>query len=194
MADQVSRSAARWATVVAVPVTVLAAVLAFTMLNGWFADSGTDQPDGTASPTAPAATGPVPMAAPALSPRTATVCRALLSQLPGSVQTLAQRPVTAGAEQNAAYGDPAITLACGGSAVPTVPPTDTVFPLSGVCWYSDKRTEATVWTTLDREVPVTVTVPNGYDSPGQWVIEFSGPVLATVPPAPTPFGCRTPTR
>jgi GNAT superfamily N-acetyltransferase len=38
-----------------------------------------------------------------------------VSQLPATVRDLTQRPVTAGAEQNAAYGDPALTVACGGS-------------------------------------------------------------------------------
>ena len=35
-----------------------------------------------------------------------------------------------------------------------------------------------------------VTVPGSYSAPGQWVIEFSGPVATTLPPAATvPAGC-----
>lgn len=175
MADETTRRAARLATLVAVPVAlVVAAVLIFLTVGG----AGRRPSD-----------DPVPMAAPKLSARQATVCRALLSQLPPAVRDLAQRPVTAGPEQNAAYGDPAITLACG-TALPSFAPTDTVYPLDGVCWYPAKRPDGTAWTTLDREVPVTVTVPAAYEGPAQWVIEFSTPVAAAVPAAADPpYGC-----
>jgi hypothetical protein len=129
------------------------------------------------------------MPAPPLADRPATVCRALLSRLPDALRDRQRRPVTSGPEQNAAYGDPAITLACGGPAA-SVDPAALVYPLSGVCWYAVEGPNATVWTTVDREVPVTVTVPKGYTQPGQWVIEFS-PAVATAVPKSTskPTGC-----
>ena len=70
-----------------------------------------------------------------------------------------------------------------------VAPTATVYPLSGVCWYAEERPDATVWTTLDRDVPVQVTVPRRYSAPGQWVIEFSPVVAAAQSPRPGPPGC-----
>jgi hypothetical protein len=152
-------------------------------------DTGSDRAATASDRPGPHATSPVTMPTLALSDRSATVCRALLSQLPDHIREVAQRPVTAGAEQNAAYGDPPITLACG-IAMPSLPPTDLVYPLNGVCWHAADSAEATVWTTVDREVPVRVTVPKAYDEPGQWTIAFSGPVLATVPSASTiPSGC-----
>jgi hypothetical protein len=132
------------------------------------------------------------MPAPKLTARQTTVCGALLSQVPHAVRDLAQRPVTAGPKQNAAYGSPAITLACG-TTVPSFAPADGVLLLDGVCWYATESPDGSTWTTVDREVPTTVTVPAEYDQPGQWVIEFSTPVAASVPPAAKiPYGCRSP--
>lgn len=181
-----TRQAKLWATLVAVPVAVLVAIFAFNRIS----------PDGPVGAPAPARTGPrvqstapVSMAAAPLSARAATVCRALLSQLPARVGYLAQRPVTAGPEQNAAYGDPAITVACGVPA-PSFPPTELVYPLDRVCWHAAERPDVTVWTTADREVPVQVTVPREYDPAGQQVIAFSGPVISAVPSAKSiPSGC-----
>jgi hypothetical protein len=187
VADEVTRQAARLATIITVPVVLLVGVLAFFLVGG-----GGGRADGQAASPSPRvqATGPVRMAAPKLTARQATVCRALLSQAPQAIRDLAQRPVTAGAEQNAAYGDPPITLACG-TAIPSFAPTATVYPLDGVCWYAAEGPDGSVWTTLDREVPVTVTVPKEYDQPGQWVIDFSAPVAAAVPSAAKiPYGCR----
>jgi len=197
MTDRPTLTPARVATLAALPIALIAGLLVFWLLGGFDAgkpgggpDAG--QPDGrAASPSAtPRAqsSAPVAMPAPSLDQRRATVCRALLSQLPDAVRELRRRPVTAGPEQNAAYGDPAITLACGVPAV-SVEPTAIVFNL-GPCWYADQRPDATVWTTVDREVPVRVTVPIGYAAPGQWVAAFSPPLVAAVPSAPTrPSGC-----
>jgi hypothetical protein len=170
---------------ITVPVVLLAGVLVFVFLSG--ANDGTGGPAGSPSPRVQA-TGPVAMPARKLSARQATVCRALLSQVPHAIRDRVQRPVTAGAKQNAAYGDPAITLACG-TAVPSFPPTDTVLKTDSVCWYAATGPDGSVWTTLDREVPVTVTVPAFYEQAAQWVIEFAAPVAATVPSAKAPYGC-----
>ena len=136
-------------------------------------------------------TGRVALPAPSLDDRRAVVCRALVATLPNALRDLTRRPVDAGPQQNAAYGDPAITLTCG-AAVPSIVPTATVYPLSGVCWYAGERPDVTVWTTLDREVPVQVTVPRSYDAPGQWVIEFSAAVATAVPSTTSgvPSGCK----
>ncbi|MBO4208746.1 DUF3515 family protein [Micromonospora echinofusca] len=190
--DRAARQAALWATLVAVPVTVAVALFAFARLSP-DAPETPDAPVAGPSATAarPQSTTPVELAAPQLGERQATVCRALLSQLPPTVRDLAQRPVTAGAEQNAAYGDPALTLACGVAPV-EVPPTDDVWVINGVCWHAAQRPEATVLTTVDREVPVQVTVPRAYEQPLQWVAPISETTVASVPSAKTatPRGCR----
>ena len=187
MADRSARRPA-WvvATLAALPVALVAGLLAFWWLGGF---RGSPAPAPTAS-SGPGATGPVQMDTPSLADPTATACRALIAKLPDTDGDLPRRPVTAGAEQNAAYGEPPVTLACGVPALPAPAPTATVLQLSGVCWYADHRADATVWTTLDRTVPVRVRVPLAYDPPSERVIVFSGPIAATLEPdARRPSGC-----
>jgi hypothetical protein len=185
--DEVTRSAAKVAALIAVPVAVLAGIGALALLNG----TAGNTPDGAAASPVPVATGPVDMQQRELTERQETVCRALVSQLPGSVRDRTQRPVTAGPEQNAAFGDPPITVACG-VPPPDVRPTDQVWSLDGVCWYEEVAGHpGTALVTLDREVPVRVAVPAGYDAPGQWAAEFSDPIVSTVLSADDiPTGCE----
>jgi Protein of unknown function (DUF3515) len=170
------------ATVISVPIAVLAGAVVFFL--GRPADTPSAQPNGTA-------TGPVTVAAQPLGDRAAVVCRALVARLPEKVRTAQRRPVSAGPEQNAAYGDPAVVLSCG---VPTAsfPSTDDVWLLNGVCWHTTEASGTTVWQTVDREVPVQVTVPGKKDGSSQWVIGLTTAIGSTVPSAKTaPTGCTT---
>ncbi|MDG4823534.1 DUF3515 family protein [Asanoa sp. WMMD1127] len=180
--DRSTRQAALIATAVAIPLAVIVALVSFWQFSP-------DEPAAAPPTPGPQATTPVRMAAPALSPRAETLCRALLSQLPTTLRDRPQRPVTEGQEQNAAYGDPAITLACGIPA-PTFPPTDLVSLFDRVCWHAADKADATVLTTVDREVPIQVTVPKTYEAAAQWTIVFSKPIIETVPKLATPpSGC-----
>jgi hypothetical protein len=175
-----SALAARVATFVALPIALIVGAVSFWLLSG----SG----GGKARPH-PQSTAPVSMAAPPLDEKSASACRTLRTHLPDALRDRHRRPVTAGTDQNAAYGDPAITLACGVPPV-TLPTGADVYLLSGVCWYSQPNGGDTAWITVDRDVPVRVTVPGSYQTPGQWVIEFSGPVAAALPRSATvPTGC-----
>ena len=198
-----TRSAAIWATLIAVPVTVLAAVLLFTFLadrsDAVRADA--DRSDAGSPATSPAppavqSTTPVTMAAPALSARASAVCRSLVSKLPPAVRDRPAREVAAGSAQNAAYGDPAITVACG-ARKPVVADEALLMNMKSmvagegyVCWYTEQKADATVWTTVNREIPVQVTVPSAYEPAAQWANEFSDAVLAAVKPrTDVPAGC-----
>ncbi|MFG2054847.1 DUF3515 family protein [Micromonospora sp. NPDC048930] len=184
--DRSTRGAALWATLIAVPVTVAVAGFTFAKLSP---EQPAAAPSASASAARPQSTTPVEMPAPTLAERPAVVCRALVSQLPESVRDLKQRPVTAGAEQNAAYGDPAITVACGGTP-PVVPPTDEVWSVNKVCWHAVEEADATVLATVDRETPVRVRVPKAYAQPLQWVSPISDAIVSAVPSAKTaPSGC-----
>ncbi|EEP73907.1 hypothetical protein MCAG_04234 [Micromonospora sp. ATCC 39149] len=184
--DRTNRSAALLATLIAVPVTVAVAGFTFAKLTP---DAPAAEPGPAATSAGPQSTAPVEMAAPPLAERPATVCRALTSQLPPTVRDLRQRPVTAGPEQNAAYGDPALTIGCGG-AEPDPGDTDDVWLVNKVCWYAVEGPDATVLTTLDRETAVRVTVPHAYGSALQWVSPISDVVVASVPSGGTaPAGC-----
>jgi hypothetical protein len=177
-----TRSAALWATVVAFPVTVLVALLALTVFAPDPSTPGLD-------PNRPQSTEPVAMPAQPLDERAAVVCRALLAHLPATVVDLAQRPVTEGPEQNAAYGDPAVTVACG-ITPPEFADTDEVWVINHVCWHNATSADAVVLTTVDREVPVRITIPAGYEPPAQWAAQISEAVVSSIRSLPEiPSGC-----
>jgi hypothetical protein len=142
------------------------------------------------------------MAAPKLDARTAQVCLAVTSQLPTTLRDLPGRKVTAGPEQNAAWGEPPITAACGitpptmcervdGGHPGCVPLDATMYAMNGVCWWGQEGPASNVFTTMDREVAVQVTVPSGYNQAAQWANEFSDAVVKTVKSktAGVPTGC-----
>ena len=185
MADPRTRSAARIATAVAVPVAVLVLFVAQRVLG----ENKTPQ----ISPTTPrvASTSAVSVPARNLSSAFSTSCQELVRKLPEKLGQNSRRPVAGGGEkQNAVYGDPPIIVACG-TARPTVPAADRVWLLSGVCWYAATSAESTVWTTLDRQIPLQVTLPRSYESPGDLVQALVEPVRTTLPPAAdTPESCK----
>jgi hypothetical protein len=169
-------SPARIATLAALPVALVVGLLAFWGLGGF--------PDRAEKPQNLAA---VPAEAPELPPRPATVCRALISKLPDVLGGLARRPVTAGAEQNAAFGDPPIVLSCG-VPKPAVPQNAQLLGLSDVCWFPEEHSGETIWQTVDREIPLRVVVPKAAD--GSWLVNLSAPIVATVPATdPGPVHC-----
>jgi hypothetical protein len=198
-ADRTARSAALWATAIAVPVAVLAGVLIFTQVIRPAEPAARPSPAATTPVAVPAA--PVAMAAPKLPARAAEVCLAVVSQLPTAVRGLPARKVTAGPEQNAAYGEPPITVACGVPApvmcrtlldtAGCVPLDTELLGMNRVCWYGRPGTASNVFTTMDREVPVQVTVPSSYQQPAQWANEFSDLVVETdkSKTAGVPSGC-----
>lgn len=179
--DQTARSARRAATVVAVPLALLTGFIAFQVLK----PSPAPEPQASPSPQ-PQSTEPVTMPALALSEQQTLVCKAFLSRLPDSVGPDKRRQVTAGQEQNAAFGDPPVTVACGG-AQPTFPPTDPVVSTNRVCWHADDASRS--WTTTDRQVPVTVTVPQDR-SGAKWLTSLSPAIAASIRPIEGPWGCE----
>ena len=197
--DRTTRTAALWATAIAVPVAVLVGVLIFTQVIHRVAPPA----EPTAASTAPVAvpSTPVRLAAPALSPRAKEVCLAVTSQLPNAVRNLPARTVTAGPEQNAAYGEPPLTVQCGVrqppmcatiAARPDCVPLDTeLLNMNGVCWYARQVPGGNAFTTMDREIAVQVTVPSSYAQAAQWANEFSDVVVETdnSKKAGVPSGC-----
>jgi hypothetical protein len=192
--DPVTRSAARLALLIALPIALLAGLCASWRLGGLeVPGSAGGSASGSAAPETGAGS-PVPMPSRSLTSGDAAACLTLIAHLPRSVRGLAQRPVTAGHEQNAAYGHPPITLRCGGVPLPSLTPESTIWNLSGTCWYADSsRPGATTWTTLGRRVPVAITLPGGYEGQGGWVQEFTASIVASVPSlARPPRQCQAP--
>ena len=186
--DRTARTAALWATAIAVPVALLVGVLIFFQVIHPAAQPSA-KPTAAASTPVAAPTTPVRLDAPKLSARAATVCLAVTSQLPTTLRTLPQRRVSAGPEQNAAWGEPPITVQCGVpqpamcptlNGGPDCVPLDTeLLNMNGVCWYAKQGTDASAFTTMDREIAVRVTVPSSYLQQAQWANEFSDIVVET---------------
>jgi len=199
--DRTTRGAALWATAFAVPVAVVAGLLIFWRLAPQGETAAAPSPSATTQVMAPAV--PVQMAAPSLAGHAAQVCLAVTSRLPAEVRDLPARQVSAGRGQNAAYGEPPITVACGvhqptmcekitGGHAGCVPLDADLLVMNGVCWYGVDGPATKVFTTMDREVAVQVAVPASYDQPGQWANEFSDTVAESVKSqaAEAPTGCR----
>lgn len=184
-AEPARRSAAKLATLVAVPIALAVGVLSLWAYGAF--DGAGPEPSPTTAVAQP--TSPVAMEAPTLNREVALVCREVVAALPDAVRNAARRPVTAGSEQNAAYGDPPLTLACG-APTPSLPLTAEVFPLSGVCWAARPATGGTVWTTVDRSVGIAVTVPGPPEGSGQSVVPFAKAIAENDPRLPKPpSGC-----
>jgi hypothetical protein len=197
--DPATRGAALWATVIAVPIAVLVGLVAFWQIKPQDSDPAAAQ--STAPVVVP--TTPVQLAAAKLDARTTQVCLAVTSQLPTELRGLPGRKVTAGPEQNAAWGEPPVTLQCGvtqptmceridGGHPGCVPLDATMLAMDGVCWWAADGPATDVFTTMDREVAVRVSVPGSYNQTGQWANEFSEPVVKTVKSTTkgVPSGCK----
>jgi Protein of unknown function (DUF3515) len=175
MAAQPARSAALLSALVAIPVALIAGAVVFVTLHAHVTGAHAAAPatSATAMPR-------VAMAAPILSAADAQACLAFIAALPVTLRNLNERSVTAGAQQNIAYGDPAITAACGAPKA-TVTPGDQMWLVNSVCWHEVDTTGATVLTTVDRTVPVAVTVPKTYGQALQWLSTFASSLTETVP-------------
>jgi hypothetical protein len=182
--DRTKRVAALWATAVAVPVTLIVGAVAFFTIKP-------DNSDKTEKAAGPVPSTPVVMEAPALDERAAQVCLAVTSQLPARIRDLEGRKVSQGPEQNAAYGEPPITVECGapqpemckvpGDTTPGCVPLETeLLIMNNVCWFGASGGDAATVVTMDREVAVRVTVPTSYNNPAQWANEFSDTIVKTV--------------
>jgi uncharacterized protein DUF3515 len=175
------------AAMIALPIAMVFGLIVFFTFYGKVRSDATAS--ATPSASASADTSPVEMPVPTMSAKDTQMCLAFIAALPTKLRNLPERHVTAGPEQNAAFGTPPITAECGATE-PQVAPTAEVFSISGVCWYAGEGTTTTVWTTLDRVVPVAITIPNTYDGQAQWAAAFRDAIVIGIRSKPTPaYNC-----
>jgi hypothetical protein len=176
------RSAARLATLVAVPVTLV--LLAVAVVATRHAGSG-------AEPVAPATSAPASAAAlPSIKvapppPRSAgqqQACQELISALPTDLGDLPARPVDSPSPYVAAWGEPAVTLRCGVARPPSFVATADVQQINGVSWFAERRGPTTAWVVVDRPVYVEVLAPAAAASAP--VARLSTAVTAALKPRP----------
>ncbi|HEY7102022.1 MAG TPA: DUF3515 domain-containing protein [Mycobacteriales bacterium] len=176
------RSAARLATLVAVPVTLV--LLAVVVLASRHAGSGAAPaaPAGSAA-TSPAALPSIKLAPP--PPLTAGqqhACQELISALPTDLGDLPARPVDSPSPYVAAWGEPAVTLRCGVPRPPSFIATADVQQINGVSWFAERRGPTTAWVVVDRPVYVEVLAPAADASAP--VARLSTAVTAALKPRP----------
>ncbi|MFI5957284.1 DUF3515 family protein [Cryptosporangium sp. NPDC051539] len=172
--------AAITATLIALPLAVLTGL-------GWFWWSGgfADEPTATGPVTVDLRAGSEP---PTATPRTETVCRALLANLPTTLGNHASRPVSpkTASERAAAWGDPAIVLRCGvGEPATTVGSAGQVLAINGVSWLVTEGNKVTFLRALDLSVAIDVRLPAPYNvgQPQSLVGPLSAPITESVPAA-----------
>jgi hypothetical protein len=176
------RSAARLATLVAVPVTLV--LLAVAVLAERHGGTG-------AAPVAPASSTPASAGAlppvkvpppPALSAAQQRACQDLISALPTDLGALPGRPVDSPSPYVAAWGEPAVTLRCGVPRPPSFIATADVQQIDGVSWFAERRGSTTAWVVVDRPVYVEVLAPAADASAP--VARLSTAVTAALKPRP----------
>ncbi len=176
------RSAARLATLVAVPVTL--ALLAVAVVAERHGGSG-------AEPVAPATSAPATAGAlpsitlappPPLSAAQQRACQELISALPTDLGDLPARPVDSPSPYVAAWGEPAVTLRCGVPRPPSFIATADVQQINGVTWFAERRGSTTAWVVVDRPVYVEVLAPAADASAP--VARLSTAVTAALKPRP----------
>lgn len=185
--DPDRRKAALIATCVAVPTALAAGWGAFALLPS-------EVEDDSGSSDSSVSAEPVEIDVPDLAEDDAVVCRALVTELPEELGDLPQRTVSGddgAAEVSVAWGDPPVTMRCG---VEHVEPDleDDVYRLGPACWNPVEHDDHTVWTSVDRAIPVEISTPGEYDGPGQLVQAVSDAVHEKVPAAAeedVPSGC-----
>lgn len=112
------------------------------------------------------------------------VCDRVAAALPVTLgDRLARRPVTGSAQLTAAWGDPAVTLVCAGAvADPAAEQVQLGPPEGGLATFAIHDVgAATAFTTVGLSVPVTITVPDAYDS--TLLVPVAGVLLRLDPPA-----------
>ncbi|MEV0133041.1 DUF3515 family protein [Dactylosporangium sp. NPDC050688] len=168
------------ATAVAVPAAIATGVTLWLVSR--------PQPAGESGPV-PAAPRPVSFAPPA--PERASQCQALIGRLPANLLEAAHRPVAAPEDRfAAAFGAPPIVVRCD-AAKRAVDRTDLVYLVSGTCWATQPAGNSTTWTTIDRDIAVSVSVPNHYSSQGQYIEGLAGAVREILARSEAlPYGCR----
>lgn len=112
---------------------------------------------------------------------TASLCRALVKDLPSRVDDQSRRDVKPDTGLTAAWGHPAITLACGVAKPTGMNAASRCWEVDGVGWYQDERDSDIRFTTLGRQALVQVTVPNKYAPQANALTDLAKPIDRHIP-------------
>lgn len=102
-------------------------------------------------------------------------CEAVHAAAPDVVADQEKRPVTD--DQALAWGDPAIILRCGIAEPEALEPTSQCHQIGPVGWFAEDRPGSQVFTTIGRDVHISVEVPDDYEPAADALIDL-GDVIA----------------
>ena len=195
--DDLTRRAALIATAVAVPVVV--AVLVVVNVVGGSSGGGSSADGGKGGGVAELSGSPAPQRneklppvqvdTPAITPAADLACQVLMQQMPLTLDGEQSRLVKSDSPYVYAWGDPAVVLVCGAEPPAGYVVGSSTIQIDQVQWFVDTESTkgTTVWTTVDRNVPVQVQVPESADSAS---VTALGKLVGTAIPYvdPTPAG------
>ena len=122
------------------------------------------------------------MPVPTISAAALEPCGRLFEALPDEVDPgVSRRPVRGDDRLTAAWGEPPVTLTCGGAA-PDRPDQPVV--VNGVAWTVRDIGPGFEWTTSGRAVNIVVQIPDAYANGAEIVNPLSGPVADAIPLLP----------
>lgn len=110
----------------------------------------------------------------------ASVCTDLMTALPSTVLDEDRREVQPG-QFSAAWGDPTITLRCGGPPPPTLTEASQCFEVNGVGWFAEQGSGGYLFTTIGRSAFVEIGVPSSYAPEANALVDVAAAITAQVP-------------
>ncbi|NUS74127.1 MAG: DUF3515 domain-containing protein [Corynebacteriales bacterium] len=143
-----ARSPATLATLVAVPLALIAGIVVYLNLRE---ESSAEKPttESTAAISVP-------------SPAANSACAPIVDALPATLHEKNRRLVRPRQAQVVAWGDPAIVLRCGVDKPSAWTPTAQIIGVNGIEWVTETTEDGTIWTTVSLPVFVEITVPTAY--------------------------------
>jgi hypothetical protein len=127
---------------------------------------------------------PLDVHAPALNGTGATTCDALIRDLPDTVMDQGRRDVSPspapGAASGAAWGDPPIVLRCGVGRPVGLTRSSRCDMVDDVGWFSRRRSDGWVFTTIGRAEYVELVVPGSYTPAANALADVASAVSAAV--------------
>jgi len=116
-------------------------------------------------------------------PEVARACASMAEGLPSLV--LDQRRIDTDPESplTAAWGSPAITLACGVPTPVGLGPTSSLVTIEGIDWFAEPLTAGYRFTSVGLVAYVQVDVPGAYSPEADPLVELA-PAISALPPAP----------
>ncbi len=117
---------------------------------------------------------------PSPTPAERTACEALSRALPATIgDGLRTRTVRPASPLLHAWGTPAAVLRCGVGYPPDFKADSMSGEIDGINWYATQASDAVIYTTVDREPRVSLSVPRHYSQAFDLLVSLTKALKAT---------------